>query len=239
MKINAKLGKNLMTASLSTGLLLVLTQAVQAGYYDHLSPDEQAEIRAGHQVVKEQEISGDPWPQFTIYQKINATAFESAAVFCDFNRHHEYFPGIVSSEVTETQPGGHLTLNYRIQMMGQSDDTTVKEWVHKVDSSYRVDWKLASSRLAELSDGFAVFEPLGNAGESALLVYSDLIKPNSSVPSFLLGMFKKKVENEIRDSVSAIEGRVHALKADASSSADPVRSQLLAQEQDQLSKLLQ
>lgn len=220
-------------------MLLVLSQAALAGYFENLSPDEQALIRKGGQVVRTQDVSGYPWPQITIYQKVNATPFESTAVFVDFDRHQEYFPGIRSSRVTEMQPGGKLTVRYQVSMMGQSDETTVGETVQKADGGYRVDWRLVSSRLAEKSDGFAFFENFGNAGESTLVVYSTLIVPKSSVPSFLLNMFRKAVEGQIKDSASAILSRIRNVKADSNTSSDPARSKLLTQEEEQLSKLLQ
>jgi len=239
MKTSRNFRKFLLFSSFTTGVLLVLTQAALAGYFEQLSAEEQDLIRKGAQVARLQSVPGDPWPQYTIYQKVNnATPFESTAVFYDFDRHHEYFPGIVSSRVTETLPGGHLAVSYSVKLMGQSDDTVVKESIQKVENSYRVDWKLASSRMAQQTDGFAVFEPLGNAGESTLIVYSTLIVPKSSVPSFILSLFKKVVENEIRGSVTALAGRIRGLKSDSNSSTDPSRAALLTQEQDQLNRYM-
>ncbi len=239
MKFNSKYKTVLLVSSFTAGVLVVLTQFAFAGYYEQLTPDEQALIRKGGQVVRTQDVDGDPWPQYTVYQKVNATPFETAAVFADFDRHQEFFPGIVSSKVTESQPGGRLTLKYHLKKLGQTDETLVSEWVHRADSGYRVDWRLLSSHLAEKSDGFAAFESMGNAGESTLVVYSNLVVPNSSIPSFLLGIFKKKVEGEVKDSVSALLGRVRSVKADSNSSADPTRAKLLTQEEEQLTKLTQ
>jgi hypothetical protein len=238
MKLSKDFRRVLLFSSFTLGLLLVLTQAALAGYFEGLSAEEQDLVRKGAQVVKFQSVAGDPWPQYTVYQKVNATPFESTAVFYDFDRHHEYFPGIVESRVSDVLGGGHLTVNYKVKLMGQSDETVVRESVQKMGNGYRVEWKLASSRMADQSDGFAVFESLGNAGESTLIVYSTLIVPKTSVPSFLLSMFKKTVENEIRDSVTALSGRIRTLKADSNTSSDPTRAGLLTQEENQLSRFM-
>src|SRR5262245_57415956 len=130
----------------ATVLAVVLTQAAHAGVYDKLTPEQKAKIDKGEQVVVTQEVASSAWPKVFIYQRIDATPEEAAAVFHDYEAVPGYQNDITKAKIV-SRSGASTVIDYKLETPWASEAYTVRDTVSLVDGgkTYRDDWKLVKA----------------------------------------------------------------------------------------------
>jgi hypothetical protein len=183
---------------LSALFCLGVVQA-HAGIYDSLTPDQQNKVQNGQQVVVMQEAQGSPWPKLWVYQRVEATPEESAAVFADFELAQTYVENIKKSKISKRLAKNILEVDYSLSVPVLADeDYTVTDKVTAYDggASFLVEWNLVKATSTKSSTGYAKFERLGNA---TILAYYNFVVPGA----FGSGLVKDRAMKQVRDTVTA------------------------------------
>jgi hypothetical protein len=202
------------------GLSLFLVSAeVFAGSaveeFQKLNAADQNKVQEGGQVV--QFGSQKPWPSVAIYQRINATPEESAAMFFDYSNHLKFIPHVtksVPSAVSKTV----YNVEYQVKLpfipawMGGIESYTVRDEVTTYDNGhgYEVTWSLVPGHgeTVKSSVGSARFEDLGGA---TLLAYTSYIVPGRSGSDW--GFVIDGAKDSVKKAVTAIAKQVEKEKS--------------------------
>jgi hypothetical protein len=172
---------------LSAGLVLLFSQNLFASAYDELSDNDQYKLKAGQQVsiYTYMQSPYTAWPQGTIYQRLDATPEQAAAVFFDFNRHGEYLPHVIKSEISSFVDRTTFQVDYTVGIpyvnFGIAKDSYALEYhldFDDAEKSYSIKWHLTRSGMfTEYSQGSIRFEPVEGGG--TLMAYDSFVLPYS------------------------------------------------------------
>lgn len=185
---------------------LLLSQVSFADAISHLDQPTQEKIRKGEVHYVFQNV-GKPWNKQTAYTRLKATPEEAAALFHDYDRHHEYFPKIEESKVItpDASKKSVVEINYAMKVgkFGFIDlgieHYTMKDTVSQASSefgkSYQIQWQLVKADSMKASDGKAYFEPTKEG--DTLLVYEVLVVPGQ----FGAGAVSGRADQGFKDAV--------------------------------------
>lgn len=202
--------------SLSLTLLVLLSMSsagsavARADIFGSLSPEDQAVINRGEQVLKTEEVNGSPWPRITVLQRIEAPADEVAAVMFDYPLHTSMFEGIVKS--VPKAPGAAVTeIDYEMtfpKVMGISLPNEVYTVLDKVASptpgAYEISWTMVRASSMKDTAGSVKFEKLGTG---MIISYTNFISPPRPA---LAKLIVKMAVQRVQDSVKALDKQVQA-----------------------------
>src|SRR5919201_317961 len=143
---------------------LSLWQAVDAprSAYDELSPAQQAVVDSGGQVFSTKKLEGSPWPAAFVYQYIDATPEEAAAVFTDYERHATFAPKLKRSKISRVIDPRTVEVDFELNVPLVKDERyTTRHVLSTYDggASYRVDWTLVRASSTKANVGHVRFEP--------------------------------------------------------------------------------
>ena len=221
---------NLRSFSLFGGafLLSTCTQGF-AGVFDSLKSEEKNQVMNGKQVIHE---SRDPihphapWPKFEVFQLIQATPEEAAAVFWDTGNHKNFIPNLKRSDTTMTGKNtADVHYSIELPMMLGTESYVVHNTLHSHQGTYEVSWVGVPNSSFDYSVGSAQFEPLGDA---TLLTYTSSV--NSIRFGSSLAWVVDGVRSQLLQTVDAIVNRTDGEKAS--------HSTLLQQEIDLLRSIV-
>lgn len=159
-----------------------------AGIYESLKDEDQKAVQAGKQVIEFSSVKDSHWPNAKVYQRVNSTPLEAAAVLFDFKNYQvAKFHRISKSEVVPTigVPPNQVTVDYTlgiswpISMFFSNTDYRVLNWFSCDSKGTHLKWELAPNGSTFLKDihGEATFEPLGTG---TLIAYENYVEPASS-----------------------------------------------------------
>ncbi len=173
-----------------------------------LNSAQQAQINKGSQVVLLEDIEGKPWPRVTIYQLVNASPEEVAAVFFDYEDNKAFVPNLLKSEISKKISPCTTEIDYAVNVPILPDEFyTVRNSLKMLSPDhYRVDWKLVRAVQTKDSVGSFCMEPL--IGKT-LIRYQNLVTPGSS----MAGLLRKPAIAQMKDAATAIAIRSEKLKA--------------------------
>jgi hypothetical protein len=189
----------------SAGFLLLLAGATallsaEESMWSALTQQQHAQLLAGKQVVLEEEISGKPWPRFTIYHLVKGTPADVAAIFWDCELDPKYIPDCLSVRIiSRTAPwihDGEYTLKMPLFL---PDEVYVSrnELKRHSATSYEISWKVLRSRYSESCSGSLRMQE--HDGKT-LLCYSNLVVPGSRIA----GLLRSTAGNQVVSSVQAL-----------------------------------
>ena len=176
------------------------------------SDTERLVIDSGRPLVREEKVAESPWPRVSVYQFIEATPEEAAAVFFDYSRHSTYIPGIRRSVISRALSPAVAEVDYVLAVPLYADEHyTVRDSLSRSadGGSYRIDWRKVRARSTKEIIGSATFEPYRNArtgADGTLLTYVNLVVPGQ----FLAGPFKGRALDQVRKTVVALVQQVDA-----------------------------
>jgi hypothetical protein len=190
---------------LFAGFLLLLAGATaslsaEESMWSALTQQQHAQLLAGKQVVLEEEISGKPWPRFTIYHLVKGTPADVAAIFWDCELDPKYIPDCLSVRIiSRTAPwihDGEYTLKMPLFL---PDEVYVSrnELKRHSATSYEISWKVLRSRYSESCSGSLRMQE--HDGKT-LLCYSNLVVPGSRIA----GLLRSTAGNQVVSSVQAL-----------------------------------
>lgn len=185
------------------GFSAVTAQA--ASIWDELTPAQQTQISNGSQVFVTKNVSGAPWPRAWVYQYVESTAEEAAAVFADYEAATSFAPDLKAAAISaRVDPRTiEVTCTIDVPIMGDVH-YTVRNTVSKYTArgaAYRVDWTLVRSNSMKSSEGNIRFE---SQGTGTLVAYYSWVVPNSVFARAV----KKHALAGLRDNVAALVKRI-------------------------------
>lgn len=183
-----------------------------AGAYEELNPEQQNQVQRGSQIIVTTPISGHPWPQITVYQRVDAGIDEAAAVFWDFPRYKEYFGNVILRSVPHSKrPQPNVVfVDFEIDVpFPMSDDAyTMKNTLTVISSGFSVDWAMVGeSKHSKSAVGSARFETLGTG---TLIAYRNFVVPKSSLAG--IGKVRERAVQEVRDTVTALVKNIQTIR---------------------------
>lgn len=161
------------------GVVGVCGANANAGIYEQLSAAQQAQVQRGEQVVVTTDVAGSPWPQVTIYERVESTPEEAAAVFNDYELQTEYVSNMDKVTVVSRPNKSTAIVDYSMSVFFFSIDYRLQNslTVYDQGNSYRFDWKfLQGNRMNDIR-GLLKIEKLGTA---SVVMYQNLIVPQTS-----------------------------------------------------------
>lgn len=177
------------------------------GVIDELSSAQVDVLKSGKQVVVTEEIAGKPWPKLKVYQIVEASPEEVAAVFVDYNNAKLYTPNLLKSEIVQKVSGKVKDIDYGVDIPILPDEyyTARNTLSCPAKGVYRVDWKLLRAVQTKDSVGCIRIEPYD---KNSLICYQNLVTPGS----VMAGLLRNKAIEQMRDAVSALVDRVEKHK---------------------------
>lgn len=163
----------------------------------------------------------------SIYQFVEATPEEAAAVFVDYERQSTYIPGVKSSVISQRISSTVMEVDYVLSVpLFTDEDYTVRDSVSTYDggASYRVNWTKVRARSTKDIVGSARFEPYRNSltgTDGTLITYVNLVTPGQ----FLAGPLKGRALKQVRKTVIAL---VKQIETERSSDRALLASQVAA-----------
>jgi hypothetical protein len=201
-----------LSALCTSGQRRLLEQA--AG---ELTAEQSANVERGRQVVLTHDEPSSPWPRMHVYQFIDATPEEAAAVFTDYERHSTYIPNLRESRISYRADELTAEVDYVLRVPLAPDERyTVRDRLSIPDDgeSYLVTWTLVRASSTRATDGSVRFErywneQLNSAG--TLMVYSNFVTPGSRLAR--LPFVRGKAMAQMRDTAGAIAAQVERQRA--------------------------
>lgn len=169
------------------------------------------QFERGEPVQVLQTLSDSPWPRSTIYQFIDATPEQSAAVLSDYELQSSYTPKVKTSRILATR-NGETDVEYVISIPVYPDERSVsRQRVVMNGAEYRVEWHTVvdSTNKGSVTKGSATFRAMTHpkTGKVGTLMIHD----QSVVPASMFArvpMVRSKAIAASRDAVSAVRKQV-------------------------------
>jgi hypothetical protein len=165
----------------------------------------------GEPVQVLQALPDSPWPRSTIYQFIEATPEQSAAVLSDYALQSSYTPRVKTSRVLSTG-NGETDVEYVISIPIYPDEHSVsRQRVVATGAEYRVEWHTVvdSTARGSITKGSATFRPLTNrrTGKAGtVMIHDQTVTPASMFAR--VPMVRNKAIEASRDAAAAIRKQV-------------------------------
>ena len=199
-----------MTALVALLIGFTASTAQAGTIWDELTAAQQALISRGSQVFVTKDVPGSPWPKAWVYQRVESTAEEAAAVFADYEAATSFAPDLMAAKISmQVDPRTtEVTCTIGVPIMGDVH-YIVRNTVSKYSArgaAYRVDWTLVRSSTMKSSDGNIRFEPQGSG---TLVAYYSWVVPNS----IFAGAVRKHALEGVRDNVARLVKRIQAERA--------------------------
>jgi hypothetical protein len=192
-----------------------------AGALDDLNSDDREKVLAtlnGEQkpVSVRVSIDGAIWPEFKVFEKINASPEEAMAVFADAKNHRVYFTaeGITQSDVVSGAGTSTIQIAYHLTEPMASDDYVCVDHLSSdpATGSYLVKWDVTQSNASYAkspntkvwSNGSAKFEPYEGG---TLIVYSNLVAPKERL-GVSWGWVINQAEGLVENTVDALTKQI-------------------------------
>ena len=176
-----------------------------------LTPAQLAQFERGEPVQVLQALPDSPWPRSTVYQFIESTPEQAAAVLSDYELQSSYIPRLKTSRILSTK-NGETDVQYVISIPIYPDEHSVsRQRVVANGSEFRVEWHTVvdSTNKGSITKGSATFRPMTNpkTGRAGTLMIHD----QSVVPASMFArvpMVRNKAIDASRDAAAAIRKQV-------------------------------
>ncbi len=191
-----------------TVVAIVVTPPVDAQAARELSAQQLADIDRGAQVFLTWEVAGLPWPRACVFQYVDATPEEAAAVFTNYARHTAYIPGVRKAKVSRVIDQVTAEVDYTLDVpMVADEDYTVRDHLstHDAGASYKVEWTLVRATSTKATEGNVRFEPHHASApvrDGTLMAYCNLVTPGSSLAR--LRFIRSRALAQVRATARAI-----------------------------------
>ena len=181
-----------------------------APMWNTLTPQQQEILSKGKPLLLEVEVPGNPWPRYTVYHLVNSSPEQAAAVFWDCELDPKYVPNCLSVEmVSRPNPwihDGQYTL--KMPLMLPSEVYVSCNELKKDSNGYEISWHVLHARYIQGSIGNLRIEPHGEKGEQALIRYTNLVRPGSSIAGLLRANASSQVVESVKALVCQIESEL-------------------------------
>lgn len=179
--------------------------AADLSLWARLTPQQQATLGSGKQVLVEEEVADNPWPKLTIYQLVKSSSSDVAAVFWNSELDTKYLPNCLSARIlSRKSPEVHeaeFTLKMPLLLPDELyvSQITVKSPAQNV---YEITWKVLESRYSKECTGVIQIEP---HGDRALFKYQNFVKPRGNFAGLLRWPASATIVASVRALVHQVE----------------------------------
>ncbi|MFA7343404.1 MAG: hypothetical protein WC003_03780 [Terrimicrobiaceae bacterium] len=189
--------------------LLLCPALLAASILEDLDAAQIEEVARGGQVSLLQDVAAHPWPKVRIYQKVDATPEQVAAVFCDYKNAKAYVPKVIKSDISRQVTPCVAEVDYGIDVPILPDEyyTVRNTLAGEPDGGYLVTWSLVKALQTKASDGSLRIERWKGG---SVIRYTNLVTPGSG----MAGLLKSTAIDQMKNTVKAIVARVEKQKAD-------------------------
>jgi hypothetical protein len=184
--------------------------ASESPLWNALTLQQQEQLTAGKPVLLEEEIADNPWPRFTVYHLVKSSPAQAVAVFWDCELDSKYVPNCLSVHIVSAPEPWIHEGEYSLKMpMFLPDEVYVSRNELKVPAPdiYEISWNVLHAHYIKGSTGNIRIEP---HGEGALIRYTNLVKPGSSIASLLRGEASDQVVESVKALVRQIEMEIQS-----------------------------
>ena len=180
-------------------LFFVVGAFASEAHWSDLTPEQQATMNEGKQLLIEENIPGAAWPCFHVYQIINASPCEVTALFWDIYYDIHYIPDCLKVVVNGRPASNIVDATYDLKMpIFPNEVTKVRNEVTALpDGSYRNSWEILSSKYSQSGKGSFLVMPYG---KGSFVCYSNFVVPKSCIA----GLLKGSAEQHVKSTVAAI-----------------------------------
>ena len=212
-------------AILLAALFLTTTKAVaETNYWSGLSSRQREILNSGETLILEEDLPGNPWPRFIVYQLVKATPAQVAAVFWDLRLDPKYVPNCLSVTIL-AKPSPHvIDGEYTLKMpLFLPDEVYVsRNTLHRrTPEDYEISWIVLRSRYTKSCSGNL---SLQKHEKGTLLRYSNQVEPGSRIA----GIMKNNAGHQVVASVKALVSQV---AREMERPSDPLEKQMKALEE--------
>ena len=162
---------------LAGALLLAAAPRAEAQAADELTAEQRRTIEEGRVVFVTLDVATSAWPRACVYQRIDASPEEAAAVFTNYERQLAYIPNLKEATISRVIDPLTVEVDYTLDLPIVADEHyTVRDQLSTSPdgASYRIDWLLLRATSTKATEGSVRFEPHGHG---ALMAYCNLVTP--------------------------------------------------------------
>ncbi len=192
-------------------LMTAGAQRAHAQVRDSLTIEQRRSVDAGRQIFLTWDVTGSTWPRACVYQHINATPEEAAAVFTNYGRHLDYVPGLRKAKVSRVIDPVTAEVDYTLRVPIVADEHfTVRNHLstYNGDASYRIEWTLVRATSTKSTNGSVRFEP---QRDGTLMAYCNLVTPGARLAG--LGFIRTRAMAQVRETGRSIAAEVERQRA--------------------------
>lgn len=189
--------------------LLFCPALIASSLLDDLDGKQVEEVARGGQVVLLQPVEGLPWPRVRVYQKVDATPQDVAAVFFDYKNAKFFVPNVIKSNVSRQLSPCVAEIDYGIDVPILPDEyyTALNTLTAGPDGGYLFSWSLVRALQTKASEGNLRIE---RWKDGAVIRYTNLVTPSSIMARLL----RSTAIDQMRSTVRAIVTRVRKQKTE-------------------------
>ena len=198
----------LRTALLLGVLAATAAYPLQAQIAGELTARQLADVEGGGQVFLTWDVAGSPWPRACVFERIDATPEEAAAMFTNYARQTAYIPGLRKAKVARVIDPVTAEVDYTLAVPIVADeDYTVRDKLTRYDdsTSYKIEWTLVRATSTKATEGNVRFErylPNVSARGGTLMAYCNLVTPGSGLAK--LRFIRSRALAQVRETAHAI-----------------------------------
>ena len=199
------------------GTVVVAGVSVAAGQTPSASPPltalQRSAVERGEPVQILELLPTSPWPRSIVYQFINATPEQCAAVLSDYDLQSTYVPRLVLSRVIGHRGANVTDVEYVVKIPVFPDERSVsRQRVSDDSGAYRIEWHTVfsdSQAKGSRTNGSATFSAMPNSRLGrigTLMVHDQAVTPNSVFAR--VPYVRNKAIGASRDAAAAIAHQV-------------------------------
>jgi hypothetical protein len=219
--LNLRLSPARMTRLLIAAAFVVVTATAAGQFapsptqptYASLTTNQRASVERGEPVQVLEPLSTSPWPRSVVFQFIEATPEECAAMLSDYELQAKYIPRMKTSRILRRRSPIETDVQYVIDVPVYPDERSVsRQQVSTANGDYAVRWQTVVSDSAQrgsVTSGRASFAMMTNfrSGKAGTLMVHDQTVIPSSMFARVPYVRNKAIETS-RDAAQAIARQI-------------------------------
>jgi hypothetical protein len=181
--------------------------------YASLTANQQAIVERGGTVQLLEPLTTSPWPRSVVFEFIDATPEECAAVLSDYELQSKYIPRMKTSRIVKRRSPIETDVQYVIDIPVFPDEQSVsRQQVSTMNGVYAVRWQTVvddSDPPKSVTAGRASFAAMAtprSGKKGTLMVHDQTVLPNSVFAR--IPFIRKKAIEMSRDAAKAITRQV-------------------------------
>jgi hypothetical protein len=183
-----------------------------------LTPAQRRTIDTGGQVFLTENVRGSAWPRVWVYQFIDATPEEAAAVFADYALHATYVPNVKKSVIGRVIDRTTVEVDYALRLpIVRDEEYTVRDRLSAPGGGtrYQVEWTLVRASSVKGTEGYAWFERYWNdklQRDGTLMEYHNFVTPGSRLGG--IPLIRSRALQQVRAAAGAIATQVERVRTE-------------------------